>query len=159
MCREPRLQSGMVNQQVAEQAVGAKLSWLRLLSRLIATLCRALEGFSRDKPSLGAEKQKSKSKNKKPNPKALKYAKCKAVRRKMNYVIASPHLFVWDEVSCSPGWPHTHYIISDNFELLILLPLPRWRLRLQFCFSHWAYVVVLGTEPRAFCMQGKHYNS
>lgn len=86
MCREPRLQSGMVNQQVAEQAVGAKLSWLRLLlSRLIATLCRALEGFSRDKPSLSAEKQKSKSKNKTLNPKTLKYAKCKSCKKKNEF--------------------------------------------------------------------------
>lgn len=32
--------------------------------------------------------------------------------------------FVWDRVSCVPGWPGTHSVMTDDLGLLIFLPHP-----------------------------------
>jgi hypothetical protein len=45
------------------------------------------------------------------------------------YVYACIYLFTYllHRVSCIIGWPQTQYIVEDDFELLVLLPLsPEW---------------------------------
>lgn len=61
--------------------------------------------------------------------------------------------FLWDRVSCSPGWCRAQYIVEDDFEFLIFLPLlPKcWDYR--HALSHIVFVVcvsnlvVLGRHP------------
>lgn len=62
--------------------------------------------------------------------------------------------FLHNSVSGSPGWPQT-YVAKDNLKFLILLhPSPQvWDYR--HAPPHPVYAT-LGTEPKAFCMLGKH---
>lgn len=34
------------------------------------------------------------------------------------------HFFFWDYVSHSPGWPRSHYVAKDDFELITVLSVP-----------------------------------
>ena len=60
----------------------------------------------------------------------------------------------WDRVSCSPGWPQTHYVAEDDLELLTLCPpLPKCEE-----YRHEPPIkvyMVLGIESRALRMLGK----
>lgn len=41
--------------------------------------------------------------------------------------------FFYDNISCRPGWSQTHYIVKDDLELLVLLPLPLSHVGTQAC--------------------------
>lgn len=53
------------------------------------------------------------------------------------------------------GWPQVFYVAKDDLELWTLLPLTLewWDYR---CAPPLPVSVVLGTEPWAWCMPGKH---
>lgn len=64
---------------------------------------------------------------------------------------ASAHPFFWNMVSCSPGWPPSSYVVEDDLEFLILLPLLRECWNYRHALQH-PVSVGLGIEPRALRM-------
>lgn len=54
-----------------------------------------------------------------------------------------------------PFWPASFYIAEDGLELISLLPLAPKVLDCRHAPAHSVYMV-LGTDPRALCMLGKH---
>lgn len=65
------------------------------------------------------------------------------------------YFFFKTKVLCIPEWPHTHYVVENDLELLILLPLPSETAGIIGMCHQVQFLTLLRTEPRTSYVLGK----